>query len=344
MLVELIIEKSKGFRGLKEEVIDKNLCAYCGACASFCEHISLEGGIPVLKEECSLDKEGVMKCSENGTCYDICPMTATDVKELERMFLSQEGEEDEDLGVYMDLVAGKTSIEGQDGGIVTSLLIAGMEKGKFDSVIVAERGEDFNAVAKVAHAVEEVEKAKGTKYVQCPMVAMIGRAVKGGGRKIAIVGTPCQIRAVRKLQKVLLNKVPQIEITTIGLFCFESFLHDALVRKTKELLGVDVGKASKMQITKGKYIVEVDGKTYETKVSNLNEAMRNNCHYCDDFVSRLADISVGSVGSEDGFSTIIIRTEKGRELLDLIEFTKGEVNKEEIRRVARLKKKRTQKG
>ena len=34
-----------------------------------------------------------------------------------------------------------------------------------------------------------------------------------------------------------------------------------------------------------------------------------------DFTSELSDISVGSVGSEEGWSTIIVRTDKGLELL-----------------------------
>jgi coenzyme F420-reducing hydrogenase beta subunit len=341
-------EKIEGFEGLKQEIIDRNLCAYCGACTSFCEHIRLELEpdatieVPVLKDECSLDKEGVLECSENGTCYDVCPMTETDVELLEKKFLDSEGtnikERDENLGIYKVLIAGKTSIEGQDGGIVTSMLKAGMENELFDCVIVAEREDDFNASAKIAEHVDEIEKAKGTKYVQCPMVSKIGEAVKSGKRKIAIVGTPCEIRATRKIQSVLLKEVPQIEITTIGLFCFENFYHDKLAKKTKELLDVDLASASKVEITKGKYLVTANGKTYKTKIAELDDAVRENCRYCDDFVAWLADISVGSVGSEDGYSTMIVRTERGEKLLDLINISRADVDKDEISKTATLKR------
>ena len=50
----------------------------------------------------------------------------------------------------------------------------------------------------------------------------------------------------------------------------------------------------------------------------LNEAkscVRKNCNICMDFTSELSDLSVGSVGSPEGWSTIIIRTDKGMELL-----------------------------
>lgn len=38
------------------------------------------------------------------------------------------------------------------------------------------------------------------------------------------------------------------------------------------------------------------------------------CHVCLDYVSSLADISTGSVGSPDGWSTVFIRTKKGNEV------------------------------
>jgi len=342
----MVSKKSNGFEGLKQEIIDRNMCTYCGACASFCSHIGLEldatREVPILKDECPLDKEGVLKCSENGTCYDVCPMTETDIEGLEKKFMDSEGikERDEHLGIYKELIAGKTAIEGQDGGIVTSMLTAGMGNELFDCVIVANREDGFNASAKIAEHVDEIEKAKGTKYVQCPMVSKIGEAVKRGKRKIAVVGTPCEIRATRKIQSVLLKDVPQIEITAIGLFCFESFYHDKLVKKTKELLGVDLATASKIQITKGKYVVTADGKTYNTKVAELDEAVRENCRYCDDFAAWLADISVGSVGSADGYSTIIVRSERGEKLLDLIDFSRDDVDKKGISKAVKLKHER----
>lgn len=335
-------EGSRGFEGLKEEIIDKNRCSYCGACLSFCEHLEPGPDAPVLKvkEDCALDKEGVLKCSTDGTCYEICPMTETDIESLEKLFLDSECGNDEFLGVYKTLIAGKTEIEGQDGGMVTSMLVAGMEKELFDCAIVAESVDGYDAAPAIAEDVKTVLNAKGTKYVSCPMVAKIGEAVKGGKRKIGIVGTPCEIRAVRKIQSVLLKEVPQVEITAIGLFCFESFYHDKFASKLKQLFGIDLSSASKVQIAKGKCVVTVNGERHQTRITNLEETERESCRYCDDLTARLADISVGSVGSADGYCTVIVRSERGERLLDLIEFSRGEVDKEEISRIVRLKKSR----
>ena len=72
--------------------------------------------------------------------------------------------------------------------------------------------------------------------------------------------------------------------------------------------------------------------------------MEKGCVYCDDFTAKLADISVGSVGSDDGYSTVIVRSKKGKKLLENLDLTRGSVNKEEIAKLAVLKKNRAKKS
>jgi dihydroorotate dehydrogenase electron transfer subunit len=48
-----------------------------------------------------------------------------------------------------------------------------------------------------------------------------------------------------------------------------------------------------------------------------DKAIRNACFACSDYSASFADISVGGVGSEDGWTTMIIRTEKGKNAYDL---------------------------
>lgn len=332
------VKRSEGFDVLKSEVIDKNFCTFCGACASFCEHVILREK-PELAEDCSLEYEGVIKCSENGTCYDTCPMTETDEKELENAFLA--GEKDENLGIVRKLTAGSCEEEGQDGGIVTSLLISGLEKEIFECAIVAVRENGFQAKPIIATSEEDIRRARGTKYVPVPMASLLGKAIKDGKRKIAIIGTPCEIRAIRKIQDVLLREIEQVEITVIGLFCFENFDYELLGKKTKELLGVNLSEAERAQITKGRFIVTSNGKEESCKVDRLEEAVRNNCFFCEDFIAELADISIGSVGSPDGNSTVIIRSERGEEIFSLLkDFTPTDVDRDEIVRTSALKVKK----
>jgi coenzyme F420-reducing hydrogenase beta subunit len=130
----------------------------------------------------------------------------------------------------------------------------------------------------------------------------------------------------------------------VGLFCFEAFDYDKLKEETARLLGVDLDKAEKTQIHKGKFIVTVDGKEYSEKVKELHNAIQGGCAYCNDFVGWLSDVSVGSVGSAEGYSTVIVRSEKGKKLLENADLVKGDVNKEEIIKLAGFKKKRAEKN
>jgi coenzyme F420 hydrogenase subunit beta len=130
----------------------------------------------------------------------------------------------------------------------------------------------------------------------------------------------------------------------LGLFCFESFDYEGLKERTKREFGVDLDKADKTQITRGKYIVTVDGEDYSCDVRAFEDVVSEGCPFCDDFVSRLADISIGSVGSADGYSTVIVRSEVGKRLLDATEFVQAEVAKKEIVKLVRFKKKRADKN
>ncbi len=84
--------------------------------------------------------------------------------------------------------------------------------------------------------------------------------------------------------------------------------------KHKRLLNVDLDKAEKTQIRKGKFIVTVDGKENSVPVKDLSAAVEKGCLSCPDFTSKYADVSVGSVGSEDGRSTVIVRSDIGAKL------------------------------
>ena len=62
--------KIKGCKELIEEVIDKGLCAYCGACVGSCPYLVSYKGRIVLLDNCDISE---------GQCYQYCPRTRTDL-------------------------------------------------------------------------------------------------------------------------------------------------------------------------------------------------------------------------------------------------------------------------
>jgi coenzyme F420-reducing hydrogenase beta subunit len=334
-------------------------CILCGLCTRVCEELIGVSAINFanrgVEREVTAPYHTISDdCVGCGACAIVCPtdskkirmntypMLEEDIREAEEMFLK--GTRDESLGVHNDIFAAKSSVDGQDGGMATAILLSGMKKGLFDVAIVVQRTEGYKAEAIFADTADEIMKARGTKYTRVKMMSKLGELIEKGKRKIAIVGTPCEVRTARKLQQQLLRDFPTLEITMIGLFCFEAFDYEKLKDETKRLLGVDLDKAEKTQIRKGKFIVQVDGTEYSSKVKEFHNAIEKGCTYCNDFAAKLADVSVGSVGSDEEYSTVIVRSDAGRKTLENTDFIKGNVRKEEIMKLADLKRRRAEKS
>jgi len=349
--------------GIKEPtfwVADENEdCILCGLCTRVCDELVGVHAINFAKRGVEREvttpyHEFSDDCIGCGACATICPTNSKrtrittypvleeDAKRINEQFLK--GAFDENFGVYQTITAGRSAYAGQDGGMASALLVSGMQKGMFDSAIVVQRKEGYRAEAVVAESIEDLLKAKGTKYLRVKMLSLLSDLVAKGKRKIALVGTPCEVRAARKVQQILLETIPDLQLTIVGLFCFEAFDYDQLKEATKRLMGINLDTVDRTQITKGKFIATIKGADHLIPVKELSAAQTPGCNFCDDFTNKFADVSVGSVGSPDGYSTVIVRSDLGAKLLENVQFTKVEVNKEELVKLATLKKNRAKKN
>ena len=71
---------------------------------------------------------------------------------------------------------------------------------------------------------------------------------------------------------------------------------------------------SKVDVIHGRMIVEYqDGQVaVDEPVKDFHGAALKGCDECADFLGRGADLSIGSVGSMAGWSSVLVRTEAGR--------------------------------
>jgi coenzyme F420-reducing hydrogenase beta subunit len=63
------------------------------------------------------------------------------------------------------------------------------------------------------------------------------------------------------------------------------------------------------------FVTSKDGKEVEININELKDAIRNHCLKCDDFVGKFSDLSIGASGAPAGHSMVIIRTDKGQNLM-----------------------------
>ena len=82
---------------------------------------------------------------------------------------------------------------------------------------------------------------------------------------------------------------------------------------TKGLMDVDLDKVTKMDIGKGKFWIYTEGsdEPQGIPIKATHGYEQAGCNICNDYVCEFADISTGSVGAPDGWSTVLTRTDAG---------------------------------
>lgn len=343
-----LIQKSRGYEELKKDVIDIGLCSGCGACAAFCERVKLSESGSEPAGDCNLTK-GAIKCNIDGLCYDVCPHISYNVPELDAEVFGRK-REDAVLGSYIKIVAARakdknTLARAQDGGAVTALLHCLLESKVSDGAAVTKRDNAWSISSDVAKSREELSNASGTKYFRAMNVYQLGSSLKKA-KKLAVVGTGCQIAGLRKIERKVLAKLPSTELTLLGLFCYENFPHSSFKAALEKEFGIKIEEAQKIDITKGKVKVwHKNSEVKEVPVKNFASITPTSCLLCRDFTATFSDISFGSIGSEDKWTTLIVRSEKGLKLLEEAE-KKGYIeisdkaDKEAIKKTASFKAKK----
>ncbi len=304
--------RENGFTALEQEIVFRDLCSGCGACASVCpEDVIAVDEFPRLTGECT-------NC---GYCLYQCPRTFFSKAEAAARLYG--GKTEDPLGHHIQKLgakAKKRATGAQDGGFVTALLKYALEKGIIDGAIVAGPGEGpWRPAPRLVTSPEELEGTPGTRYSNCANLSALKEARERGLKALAVVGLPCQMEGLRKIQHYPIEEADlagRIKLA-VGVFCKGNFLYNGLMEKLAAgKYGIDLKELEKIDI-KGKFVHLTTPKgEIQIPMEEAHEYDREGCKVCTDFTAKLADISVGSVGSPKGYSTVIVRSEAGKEVLE----------------------------
>jgi coenzyme F420 hydrogenase subunit beta len=314
------IEEAPGkvwFWDLEKAVIDADRCVQCGVCVAACPTDSIGIGDDDLPKL-------VKMCTGCSLCWDFCPRGGLQYETTWKITGNGEARTIEGIGHVKESYTARVDpmIEGaQDGGFVSALLISLLEAGEIDGALIARESvsERWKGEAFLARTPEEVRECAGSFYNQ---TLALGHADFKGynlppNPRIAVVGTPCEIEGIKAMQARPWtwgsSRVEAITLT-IALLCTKSFNYEKLMlEEIRDKRGVDLDNVGRVDVIRGKMIVQdLDGEMIvEEPVRDFHGAALKGCDECADFMGHAADISVGSVGSADGYSSVLIRSEEG---------------------------------
>ena len=315
---------------LLREVVTSGLCTGCAGCVVACPHdvlayddtggrykpfhLDADGG----PDDCTHGLKGCTMCTR------ACPRFRTWEPEIDTHLFGRPREAAEVAGVSSDILLARATdpdvlAVGQDGGLVSALLIWALEHDVVDAALVSALegdGTSWRAVPAVVTDRAGVLGTAGSRYTYSANTLAYPEATAGGAERIALVGMGCQASAPPMMRARKAGKIARRLSLTIGLLCSKTF-DDAIFPELFEArYGIPRASITKMNI-KGVFQVWTnDGGDHEVPLKEAHAWTREGCTSCPDFAAEHADISTGGIGAFNDWTLTIVRTELGRSLVD----------------------------
>ena len=258
-------------------------------------------------------------------CTRACPRFRNWESEIDTHRFGRDRSDDEIFGVGDVLLARATDAEllstGQDGGFVSALLIYALENDIIDAALVSGlegSGATWRAESRVARNREDVIATAGSRYTYSANLLGYEQAVDAGAERICVVGMGCMASAPGAMQARKAGKVARRLSLTIGLLCSKTFDDSIFEELFEAKYGLTRENIVKMNIKGVFQIWTRDGGYHEVPLKEAHAFTREGCKTCPDFAAEHADISAGGIGANADWTLVVVRTDKGRELMDAL--------------------------
>ncbi|MFN3819404.1 Coenzyme F420 hydrogenase/dehydrogenase, beta subunit C-terminal domain [Blastomonas sp.] len=272
---------------------------------------------------------GISRTSDPKACGRACQFIQPDYPKLERQVhgRARDAAKGDELffGHYRRMVTAELvppSPGAQWTGITTRIGARLLETGAVDAVLAVGPHPDdrWRPLPMLVTRAEDMAKVRGMRMGYAPLLALLEPARAAGHRRIAVIGIPCQIHALRALEAELGFD----RIYVIGTPCSDN----TTTENFHTFLGLlsDAPETISYLEFRADYHVELrfdDGKTREIPflqlpISDLpGDFFPLTCRTCVDYTNVLADITVGYMAGR-GNQWLLVRNARGEELMQLL--------------------------
>lgn len=309
---------AKGISELFDEVINRGLCAGCGACITGCPYIVAHAGRIVVLDKCT---------GTGGDCYKHCPRTSFDFDAVSEAVFGKAycgGEIGQVMDVFMARAKDPEILKrGQDGGTVTSLLALALEEGLIDAAVCTRMDAEKAPHGNLARSRRELLESAGSSYEIGFSLEAYRSLPAQSSEKLAIVGTGCQVEALgkMKLEPPRNSPDPGNIRFTLGLFCGWALSPRTFHPYLKTLC--DLSQVCRFEIPHTPHYsfdfhLEKGVDPGSVSLDLIKPHINPGCHYCWDLTAEFSDISIGSAGSAfPGWNTVLVRSPEGAALMAL---------------------------
>ena len=269
---------------------------------------------------------GVSRMKDPSACGAACQFIKPDYVSAETQTHGRDAQTTGDEAFFgvtqkMYRAALKTPRDGaQWTGLTTRLAERLLETKNIDAVLcmVPDPNDRWKPMPALITDPADMAQARGMRMGYAPLLALLEPAIAAGHTRIAVIGIPCQIYALRALEADLGFE----RLYVIGTPCSDNTttenFHGFLARLT------DKPETVTYLEFKADYHVELrftDGRVQNIPFLQLplSDLPRDffplTCKTCVDYTNRLSDITVGYMAGE-GEQWVIVRNDRGAEMLN----------------------------
>ena len=315
------------------------LCVRCGACFNMCPLDLIEPDGDLFPRISGANLE---RCTDCGLCMRPCPADV-DYPALSTALFGRATDPRDAVGVLREVYVGHATdprirAAGASGGVGTALLAHLLRTGAAEQVLVCGMDAERPWLPRPFLAATENEIIAGaqSKYTMVPQMQDLGPITKWK-KKTALVGLPCHLHALRKLEAWRPALTEHI-VMAVGLACHSTLERDATL-KLLEVHGIRPEDVARLEYRggerwpRGVQVTLKNGEVHRVRALDIKASFNYlkcfyspaRCLLCTDYSAELSDLTIadpwirdasGNHPYQEGWSLILTRTARGQALIE----------------------------